>query len=190
MGRKRKIPYTLDAGDVTSLSPDELQAILRGADDMILSGGRSLLTKVLKGSKDKKLLGLELDNSPVYGYFTDLTLKAVGHRVDWTILQDYLRIDTSNNLPLLVFSPQGWDMARKIRVDELFSELEVKILTEKEPFDMEYLKDRNREMVLDLLDKVEQSGDSRLIPLLEDWAKIDYKKIRGRIKQVIKVLQN
>jgi hypothetical protein len=40
-----------------------------GADDLIMSGGRALLAKILAGSKDKKLLELELDTSPVYGAF-------------------------------------------------------------------------------------------------------------------------
>ena len=71
MSRKvRRVPYQLDTRDVKDLPLEETAAILRGADDLIMSGGRSLLAKVLKGSRDKKLLSLELDKSPVSGNVT------------------------------------------------------------------------------------------------------------------------
>ncbi len=57
MGKKvRRVPYRLEPLKETNLSPDEVRAILRGADDLIYSGGRSMLAKILKGSWDKKLL--------------------------------------------------------------------------------------------------------------------------------------
>jgi hypothetical protein len=40
-------------------------------------------------------------------------------------------------------------------------------------------------MILMLLDKVRATGDAKYIPLLRDWEKIDYKKVRQQIKQVI-----
>jgi hypothetical protein len=58
----------LDPKGIKNLPYEEIVAILRGADDLIMSGGRSLLAKVLKGSRAKKVLGLGLDASPVYGY--------------------------------------------------------------------------------------------------------------------------
>ncbi|MFT4667930.1 MAG: hypothetical protein ACI9XB_004905 [Gammaproteobacteria bacterium] len=57
MARKSRIPYILDPG----IYPTFPKAIIRAADDMIVSEGRTLLGKVLKGSKDKKLLARELD---------------------------------------------------------------------------------------------------------------------------------
>jgi len=50
---------------------------------------------------------------------------------------------------------------------------------------MSYLKDRNRGMIMLLLDKVEATGDPKYIPLLEAWQQIDYKKVRQRIRQVV-----
>lgn len=189
MSRKKQIHYTLDPGDIQSLSKDEIHTILRAADHIIASGGRSLLAKILKGSKDKKLLNLELDDVPVYAAFAELTLKEITHRIDWAILNRYLRIEYFEKLPLIVFTPQAWDIVRDIRSSELLRDFEIKFLTEEPPYDMEYLKDRNREMILELLDKTEASKDIRFIPLLEDWAKIDYKKIKKRIKEVIKEIR-
>ncbi|MGV8150026.1 MAG: hypothetical protein ACLKAN_13595 [Alkaliphilus sp.] len=50
------------------------------------------------------------------------------------------------------------------------------------------LKDRNREMIFLLLNKIQATGDKRFIPLLEAWAEIDYKKARKRIGKVIATL--
>jgi hypothetical protein len=46
MSRKvQRVHYELDPKDVKELLPEELKAILRGADELIGSGGRSLLVK-------------------------------------------------------------------------------------------------------------------------------------------------
>ena len=57
------------------------------------------------------------------------------------------------------------------------------------PFDMAYLKDRNRGLILRVLDLVAESGDARYVPLLEAWAEIDYRKVRERIAQVVRRLR-
>jgi|GEM_PF-1873399 len=65
MGKKvNRVSYRLDSKGIKSLPVEDIRAIIRGADEMILSGGRNLLVKVLKGSKAKKVLELELDQSP------------------------------------------------------------------------------------------------------------------------------
>lgn len=71
MTRKSKITFQLDTGDIQELSKKDIIMILRAADTMIHSGGRNLLAKLLKGSKDKKILELHLDECPVYGYYHD-----------------------------------------------------------------------------------------------------------------------
>lgn len=69
MERKRRVKVHLNKGDVRSLSRDEIKAILRAADDLIAVGGRALLAKILKGSNDKKVLELKLNENPKYGYY-------------------------------------------------------------------------------------------------------------------------
>ena len=54
---------------------------------------------------------------------------------------------------------------------------------------MSDLKDRNRQVIWRLLDKIEASGDPRYIPALEAWEPIDYRKVRARIRSVIRVLR-
>ena len=55
MSRKvRRVPVVLDAGEIRNLPLEDIRMILRGADELISTGGRSMLAKILKGSKDKK----------------------------------------------------------------------------------------------------------------------------------------
>ena len=54
---------------------------------------------------------------------------------------------------------------------------------------MKYLKDRDREMILLLLDKIAATGDAKFIPALEAWKKVDYKKVQQRIRHVIHRLE-
>ena len=53
MNRKvRRVPVVLDAGQIKKLPQEDIRMILRGADELISNGGRSMLAKILKGSKD------------------------------------------------------------------------------------------------------------------------------------------
>lgn len=67
--KKSRVKVELDSGDVKGLSDEEIKAILRAADELIATGGRNMLAKILKGSKDKKVLEHGLDQCPVYGYY-------------------------------------------------------------------------------------------------------------------------
>jgi superfamily II DNA helicase RecQ len=190
MSRKvRRVPYHLDTRDVKDLPLEEITAILRGADDLIMSGGRSLLAKILKGSRDKKLLSLELDKSPVYGYCKHLTLADIQARVDWIIVHNYLDINYDHRLPLLRYTESGWEIERETYARELMEGFDDLLASGQTEFDMSYLKDRARDMILILLDMVEASRDARYIPILEAWAEVDYKKVRKRIGEVIEQIE-
>jgi hypothetical protein len=187
MSRKKytRVRYTLDTQDVVDLPPEEIAAILRGADDLIMTGGRSMLTKILKGSRDKKLLALDLDASPVYGYYHHLTLAKIQARVDWMILHGYLDIEYEMSIPLLHYTPAGWEIERETFAKELLEGFDEMLASGQTEFDMLYLKDRARDMIFILLDLVEESGEKKYIPILEAWAKVDYKKVKTRINTVI-----
>lgn len=103
----RRVPVVLNAGEIKSLPMEDIKMILRGADELISTGGRSLLAKLLKGSKDKKILEHKLDQCPAYGYYHDLKLDDISKCIDWMIKKDYLSIKYDYRLPLLIFSPQG-----------------------------------------------------------------------------------
>lgn len=187
--RSRRVQIQLDAKGLSDLPVADLHAILRGADDLITRGGRTLLTRILRGSKNKDVLTRGLDRSPVYGHFKDLSDKATLARIDWVILQGYLRIEHINRLPVLVYTQKGWEIERENYADELLAGFD-DLIQKGPPFDMEYLKDRDRQMILSLLDKIEVTGDVRYVPLLAAWKKIDYKKVQIRIREVIRRLEN
>ena len=189
MARKvRRVRYTLDAKGIKRLPQEEIVAILRGADDLIMKGGRTLLYKILKGSREKRVLELKLDNSPVYGFYKHLTEEQIMARIDWVIIEGYLDLEYDYRLPLLVYTERGWQIEKDTYSDELLHGFDEMLDKGINHFNMQHLKDKNRELILILLDKVQASGDRRYIPILEAWEKIDYKKVRKRIRQVISQL--
>ncbi len=191
MGSKvNKVGFRLNCKGIKRLSFDEIKWILRGADDLIMSGGRTLLAKVLKGSKVKKIFELGLDKNPAYGHFNDHTIEEITAKIDWTILNGYMDIEYDYRLPLLMYTRKGWEIEMETYTDELLAEFDRLLSGGQKHFLMTHLKDRNREMILLLLDKVEESGDTKYIPLLKDWAKIDYKKVIKRIHSVIRNIEN
>jgi len=190
MARKvHRVPYRLDAMGIKRLPHKEIVVILRGADGLIMRGGRTLLAKVLKGSRERRVLEIGLDQSPVYGYYRHLRLDDITARIDWTILNGYLHVEYDYRLPLLVFTDRGWEIERETFAAELLQGFYRLLEGGPGPYDMSYLKERNRGMILRLLDMVEATGDRRLIPLLEVWEAVDYKKVRMRIRQVIIALE-
>ena len=189
MGRKgRRVGVQLDSKEITSLPGDELKAILRGADNLIMKGGRSLLVKVLKGSRAQEVLKFGLDQSPVYGYYRHVSPGEILARIDWSIAAGYLDIQYDGRLPLLAYTEPGWEIERETYAEELLRGFDKMLADSPGPFDMSYLKDRNRGMILLLLDKVEASGDRKYIPVLKTWEQVDYKKVQARIRQVIRHL--
>ena len=118
MARRQRIRYELNTGEITKLQPDEIRVILRAADEMIATAGRSMLVKVLKGSKDKKVLEYKLDECPSYGYYHDLTMEEIEKRVDYMIVKRYLRIEYSDHLPMLYLQIRAGKLnAKRIQVN-------------------------------------------------------------------------
>jgi superfamily II DNA helicase RecQ len=171
-----------------ALPEPELHAILRAADDLIGSAGRSMLAKILKGSKDKKLLELGLDRNPSYGFYKDLTLEQIMEKVDHMILTDFLEIQYSGKLPMIIFTPRGWAVERERRAEEFLREWDSWIENHVVPVSMEYLKERNRGMIFLFLYKVLCSGNKKYVPFLTLWEHDAFKKVQAEIRKVIDAL--
>jgi len=185
MSRKvQRVEYRLRPAALRSLPDEEVRAILRGADPLIMRGGRTLLCKVLKGSREKKVLELGLDRIPVHGCFRGMPDDEVLARIDWVIARGYLDIEYDYRLPLLVYTPAGWEIEKETYARELVAGFDA-LLAAGPPYDMAYLKDRNRGLIMRVLELLEESGDARYIPLLEAWAEVDYRKVRERIRRVV-----
>ncbi len=188
MSRRRpRVQYSLNSGNIKKLNEEEIRAILRAADELIATGGRSLLVKILKGSKDKKVLEHNLQDCPAYGFYRELMMEEISYRVDWMILKDYLRIDYNGRLPMLIFSEKGWEIERETFAEELFQRFcqDVKEKKARVIFEM---KDVNRQVAFDMLEKIRDTGDADFIPLLEEWKTMEVRKVIGRINNVINTL--
>lgn len=171
------------------LPEPELQAILRAADDIIAEGGRALLSKILKGSKERKLLELGLDRNPSYGFYRDLSLEQVMDKVDYMIRTGFLEIEMHGKLPMIVFSSRGWVVERERRAEEFLQEWDRWIANNITPINMEYLKERNRGLIFLFLYKILCSGNQKYIPYLTLWERIGFKKVQVEIRKVIEALK-
>ncbi len=182
--RQQRVRYRLDSGGITHLEMEEIRAILRAADELIATGGRSILSKILKGSKDNKVLEHGLDQCPVYGFYRHLTLVEISHRIDFAILKGYLKIEYSSRLPVIVFTEMGWEIEKETYAEELLQRL--KGLLNGNDFNfVSELKDRNRGMILLLIDKIRKTNNPDFVPLLKAWQEIDYRKVREALHQLI-----
>lgn len=179
--RIQRVHPHLDAKATSSLPMVDICAILRGADGLIGTGGRSLLTKILRGSRAKDVLSHGLDQNPAYGIYHDLAEEEVLGRIDWTILHGYLHITYAGRLPVLVYTAAGWKIECETYADEIIQGFDTLLASSQRPYAMSFLKDRNREMIFRVLEKIETSGDRKYLPVLEDWAEVDHKKVRQKI---------
>lgn len=80
MSRKvHRVPVYFDTKGISVLPFEEIKCILRGADEIIMQGGRSLLAKILKGSKDKKVIELKLKPKVMIVQYFALGISAMKH---------------------------------------------------------------------------------------------------------------
>ena len=100
------------------------------------------------------------------------------------IIEGYLKLGYSGRLPVLFFTEKGWEIERETYLEELFQKLRGLLAGEDYSFVAE-LKDRNRGMILLLIDKIRSTGDKDFIPLLKAWQAIDYKKVRMALQEAI-----
>lgn len=179
----RRVPVILDAGEIKDLPQEDIRMILRGADELISTGGRSMLAKILKGSKDKRIFEYKLNECPAYGYYQDMKLDDISKCIDWMIKKDYLRIEYDYRLPLLVFSEKGWQLEKETFAQELYQRMGLDVEEKKARVIFE-MKEVNRQVVMCVLDKIEKEGTEEFLPYLEAWKMLEVKKVAARISEV------
>ena len=181
----RRVPVVLDAGEIKDLPQEDIRMILRGADELISTGGRSMMAKILKGSKDKTIFKYKLNECPAYGYYQDMKLDDISKCIDWMIKEDYLRIEYDYRLPLLVFSEKGWQIEKETFAQELYQRMCLDVEEKKARVIFE-MKEVNRQVVMCVLDKIEKEGTEEFLPYLEAWKMLEVKKVAARIAEVEK----
>jgi hypothetical protein len=104
------------------------------------------------------------------------------------ILQGYLHIIYDGRLPVLAYTPAGWKIECATYADEIIRGFDTLLLSSLRPYAMSFLKDKNRELILRVLEKIQVRGDRKYLPVLEDWAQVDHKKVRQKICEVMQHL--
>ena len=117
-------------------------------------------------------------------------MEEIIEKIEWMIQHDFLEIQYSGKLPMIIFSPRGWTIQRDQYADELLLQWEEWLAGNITPVSMEYLKDRNRGLILLFLEKIRKTGDKRYIPFLRRWESIDYKKVVQVIRRVVDCLES
>ena len=189
IGRKvRQVPVTLNARGVQQLSDAEIRVMLRGADELVGSGGRTLLAKVLKGSKQKVIFDKELQQSPVYGALGELSITDITARIDWLIIDGYLAIAYDYRLPLLVYTSLGWTIERETYADELLARLDRCMEDDNADHDLSWLTEKNPRVLELVLERIAESGDRKYLPVLARWRKLSSKRFGRRIGRSVRAL--
>ncbi|MCH4887119.1 DNA helicase II [Acidaminobacter sp. JC074] len=184
--RRKRVSVHLSDTSQVKLDEKDIEVILRAADDIIYLSGRGMLVKILKGSKDKKLIEHELDKCPVYGYYNHLRMVDIEPMVDWMVRNRYLSIEYSGRLPLIVFSNKGWVRYQPVFVKEQI----IKILESKDYESLAelYVK-MDRELIHALLHHIRVHKILHVLEFLKVWQTKAYKKDAKAIGEVIRLLQ-
>jgi hypothetical protein len=110
-------------------------------------------------------------------------------RIDRLITNRYLAIEYDYRLPLLVYTSRGWEIERQTYTAEMHARIDELLATGDTVPDLSWLNDKNREVVMLLLERIEGTGDHKYIRALEAWARNTFKKVRSRINRAIVTLQ-
>lgn len=104
------------------------------------------------------------------------------------IKKDFIELRKFGKIYLVVFTGRGWLIQSDQYADKLIREWGDWIWEGREDLDMTYLKDRDRQMILLMLEKIKATGNKAFISYLELWAQVDYRKVREAIQGTIRVL--
>lgn len=154
-----------------------------------MSGGRSLLARILKGSKQKAVLEKNLERSPVYGAMRELSIDEITRRIDWMIEEGYLDVEYDYRLPLLQYTALGWAIERDIYAAELLGRLNREIEQGIESQDIDWLTERHPQVLELVVERIASSGDPGYLPFLRRWKNKASRRMSRQIRKAIEALQ-
>jgi hypothetical protein len=183
----KDITEEIDAAENLPLTVEEHESILRGAWQIAAKGGRSQLSLLLKGSKNKSVLKHGLDQSPVYGKLSYLTIEEIENRIDQLIRKGELRTEFFGDLPLILLTDQSWLLIQPwVHAYEyqLAASADARRLAEI----LNNWRNRPREeqhQMLEAMDLTERESASRV---LQAWHGLAGKEIRAKIETILSML--
>ena len=122
-----------------------------------------------------------MDHSPAYGAFHELTIEDITARIDWLIVNDNLGIEYDYRLPLLIYRPHGWAIERETYADELMEYIHMWLASSATTPDIDWLNNKNREVLFLLLDRIEASQNPKYLPVLKVWVSDTSQRLARRI---------
>jgi hypothetical protein len=102
-------------------------------------------------------------------------------------IQYIYNIEYSGRLPVIVFIQKGWKIEQETYAEELLQKLQ-NLLSGNDYSFVAGLKDRNRGMILLLIEEIKNTNKPEFILLLRAWQEIDYKKVRMALQETIDYL--
>ena len=91
-------------------------------------------------------------------------------RIDWLIINGYLRIEYDYRLPMLVYTRKGWEIERETYTAEMLAKLDQRITNNDPDENFKWLNEIHREVSLGLLDAVEASGYLKTANMSRPWS--------------------
>jgi predicted nucleotidyltransferase len=188
MGRKvRRVPVRLTPSDEPP-APDEIDAILMAADEIIMRAGRNGLSLILNGSRAAKVIEQEWDQVENYGALSHLTQNEIARKVDWMIRHDWLDIEYDWALPMIVHSEQGWERVQELWIEKLLGEFETWVVEGQLEQVWPRLKSIHRHIKFQLLERIRAQRAHHLALVLLAWRPYEVRRVRERIGGVLRDL--
>ena len=176
-----------DPAENVPLTVEEHACILRGAWQIAARGGRSQLSLLLKGSKNKSVLKHGLDQSPVYGKLSYLTIEEIENRIDQLIRNGELRSEFFGDLPLILLTDQSWLSIQPWAHEyecHLAASADARRLTEI----LNDWRNRRREEQHQLLESMASTERGAARRVLQAWHGLAGKEMRSRIETALSTL--
>ena len=181
---RESITEEIDPAENVPLTVEEHECILHGAWQVQAKGGRSQLSLLLKGSKNKAVLKHRLDQSPVYGKLSYLTIEEIENRIDQLIRRGELRTEFFGDLPLILLTDQSW-----LRIQpwahayesQLAASADARRLTEI----LDNWHNRRRDEQLQLLDAIASTERESARRALQAWHGLAGKEMRSKIESIL-----
>jgi hypothetical protein len=167
----------------------ELRAIVRGADALVMRAGRTLLARILRGSRAQEVLERGWQRLPVYGSLAGLSIRAIRDRIDWAIAHGFLQIERDRGAPLLCLGPAGWELDRAIFVEEILDDFAGKAAEPYQLGDYMYLQEINPEILVQVLDEIRRRDAHDYAPVLRAWRGFAAPPVQRRIDRVLAALK-
>jgi hypothetical protein len=181
------ITEDIDPAENVPLTVEEHECILRGAWQVAAKGGRSQLSLLLKGSKNKSVLRHGLDQSPVYGKLSYLTIEEIENRIDQLIRKGELRTEFFGDLPLILLTDQSW-----LHIQPWAHEYECRLAASADARGLTAIlnnwRNRRREEQHQLLEAMASTQRESAARVLQAWHGLAGKEMRSKIETTLSTL--